>query len=557
MDSPGVDPGGGAPRRLLKEQTATFDHGLVTAPNPDVDHHDASNVRSSAGALGAFQDDSESPYADKVELETWTLVRLLHRCEAAEQQARTLAEQVHELCEELDHEIFLAHFSRSSTQPEEPSTHGTITDPVPPQEAPSSPAEEPSTATDTASTPSDETDPCATADAVTDAEPSATGVGPRSSQPYILSDLGEPHLTRLIEEVDGASGWLATRLEGPARVVLLHQALPKGYSLQPDGDGAHHRIALVYRHSAPTPFGSGPRLVYRLVDCLALLTPQSTMNADLSNALELLLPQFNVIPSFMGEHALARARWREFAPATFEEVHPHVLSLGTANRQWLSMMLNSIVAIFPQYTERLEWLQKLWPLGPNKTSTASPEISSPAHDSERSASTTISELRTSTPTRLASEKPSPPPMPRQAPPETKSSPHSIRGSSAINMDSVEAVRADTRRAQETLFSWEQDSETHNDSDWVASSESDSLSSLSAPVQELARLLVEHDRHSLMRLRHLAHERGIVLLDALRQINEWAEARSQEAGLDLDTVMVEVVEEDDVVWVDDGLKELLR
>lgn len=125
------------------------------------------------------------------------------------------------------------------------------------------------------------------------------------------------------------------------------------------------------------------------------------------------------------------------------------------------------------------------------------------------------------------------------------------------MDSVEAVRADTRRAQETLFSWEQDSETHNDSDWVASSESDSLSSLSAPVQELARLLVEHDRHSLMRLRHLAHERGIVLLDALRQINEWAEARSQEAGLDLDTVMVEVVEEDDVVWVDDGLKELLR
>jgi hypothetical protein len=123
--------------------------------------------------------------------------------------------------------------------------------------------------------------------------------------------------------------------------------------------------------------------------------------------------------------------------------------------------------------------------------------------------------------------------------------------SLIDVNRLEIIRAETKRAQDELAMLDE-------ADAILRMEPEVVPEGTLPtgVRELATLLISADQHDLNVLRHEAVRLGLVPLEAVRRINEWAQERSDQTDAGVDSPVLEVDEKAGMVWVDDYLKELL-
>jgi hypothetical protein len=123
---------------------------------------------------------------------------------------------------------------------------------------------------------------------------------------------------------------------------------------------------------------------------------------------------------------------------------------------------------------------------------------------------------------------------------------------------IAQLRERTLQAQQALRSLE---DANADLDPAvpvgAATDQDSGQVLSSAQRRLAVFLAGQMEHELAVVRAKALELGLVPLDAIRAINDWAEWRAGVAAQDLDSPFVEISDVHGTVWVDPILEDLLK
>ncbi|MGK5684007.1 hypothetical protein [Actinoplanes sp. URMC 104] len=125
----------------------------------------------------------------------------------------------------------------------------------------------------------------------------------------------------------------------------------------------------------------------------------------------------------------------------------------------------------------------------------------------------------------------------------------------VDTERLEVIRAETQRAQATLAALEEAEERARPGDAPFPADS-SPTGLSPGLLALATMLSRTDRFGLSEFRLHAERLGLVPLEVIRRINDWAVEQSEAAGAGVETAVVEVDEDDGCLWIDDYLKELL-
>jgi hypothetical protein len=124
------------------------------------------------------------------------------------------------------------------------------------------------------------------------------------------------------------------------------------------------------------------------------------------------------------------------------------------------------------------------------------------------------------------------------------------------MARIAATRAASDRAREALQALMEADDLPTDHGGGIGAATVGQDSLPRSLRLLAERLATLDQLPTTALRALAEDYGLVPLEAVRRINDWADEHAAGLGEPLDAAVIEVDEIADVVWIDQALRELL-
>ena len=285
---------------------------------------------------------------------------------------------------------------------------------------------------------------------------------------------------------------------GAESITWLRTALPTQFAVQ---SGVAAQAVLVYRYRGPALRDERTRPGYLLVDLLAMLSPSRLLSPAMYQRLYQTLPNMSLVPAAMRPHVMARMCWRRAVPAT--ELKIDLAWTGPELRSELTELLAGLADDHPELADGLDRL------------------------------TTI----------LNSD---------QVQPVQVHRPVTTDMDADLDLAARRAeARESTRRAQEALVSLE-DRQLPPPAVLPFPVAPVGANALPPAEREFAGWLATSACHQLKQAREAAAALGMVPLDAIRRINEWAERRAAETSPDLTVVEVD----GDVVWVHEVLVELL-
>jgi hypothetical protein len=400
---------------------------------------------------------------------------------------------------------------------------------------------------------------------VSQATPPGSGLGSPSAdsrlprvweqEPFTLTSTDLSEFQRLYRDI-GTSPARLVELPSGVMIDLFRRLLPIHFSVQPEGQGALLPIVLVYRHrKAPTQETVPARnFFYFLVDLLALLAPSGRLDGELYGRLGGLLPRILALPEEAVEHVMARARWRRAVPlleselelgetrhARKEELAKLVADLAGGRAEQLAKLMVELAGGRTEFSGRLSYLLGLLEATPETVALAA--LAAPSAPP---------------PAPLAT----PPPgvVPTVAAPVLDPSPQpAISGGSSTaewDMARIAATRAASDRAREALQALMEADDLPTDHGGGIGAATVGQDSLPRSLRLLAERLATLDQLPTTALRALAEDYGLVPLEAVRRINDWADEHAAGLGEPLDAAVIEVDEIADVVWIDQALRELL-
>jgi hypothetical protein len=323
-------------------------------------------------------------------------------------------------------------------------------------------------------------------------------------------------------------------------VQLMSCYLPPGFSMQPDGDAWHSRTVLLYRHNASPAPDTTSRRVSRMLDLLGLLSPDQRLDKDLHSMLDEVLPRILGLTSTMQHHVRARACWRRIVPVRAEELQPVISALTPRGRRDLADLFEETVSGRPDLRDRARDL-----LDSMGLSGVQVDQRGPALHPVRGVIGSVSVPRPRTPTDPSTAEPA----------------HVGTAAHQYDMGRVLLRRSETERAHAALAALDEEEVEpggHGHRELREPAEvmdAPSPGGLPSPLLELVRAIADDEQVPLSRFRARSVLLGLVPLDAVRQINEWAETLLEASGVDVGT-LVEVDTTTGTVWIDPTLKELL-
>lgn len=335
-----------------------------------------------------------------------------------------------------------------------------------------------------------------------------------SDQPIMV----ETNLTSVIATLrtPGSAERRLVSLPADTPVGPVRRLLPPGWSLQPDTDFATD-LVLIYRLESSAATAPALRCAYLLIDLLASFHSSGLLSSSVQARFQQSLPMVVRLLGPIGVQIQARACWRRAAPIRGLDIALPDLSL--TQRSNLVRLLRAIAAKIPGLIDPLERAVRLF--GPDAGLEACESFD---------GSTVFAAAHTTVET---------------------------DDSEQFDMDRITRRREETLRAQETLRSLEEsNAEIDEQHENTALAGPSTTATLSPQEWQFARRVAGQDQYTLGEIRMIARECGLVPLDAVRAVNDWAEQQAETTGRTIDVMMIEIAEHHDTVWVDDMLQELL-
>ncbi len=282
--------------------------------------------------------------------------------------------------------------------------------------------------------------------------------------------------------------------------TLLREALPPPWAVQPD-DLPLQDLVLVYRRHRTVVPASTLRRAYLLVDLAAAVHPDGMLNEESFERLRAAIPQVGPALAAAQESMLARAVWRRAAPALQSDITLPPLALG--DRRTVVGQLRSIVGASPAVWGKLTAVSRLL-------------LGQSAGRRDLAAQPSLEPITPLAPERENAEREEPFEPVQLAPGPVPQAPETLP-LETVDRTTLDEARERTRIAQGWLLSLEDP-----DPDSEEPTVREPTLELSARERMFAERLAERGRHSMRQVREIARSLGLIPLNAISVINDWAE-----------------------------------